>query len=129
MKDETSGVAIDVFVGLKPKMYLLLVYDNSKHKKAKGVNKIVATNISHNEFKDVLSNKKYLRHSVNRIQGENHRIGTYEINKFSLFCFDDKIYIQSNGYETYEINKISFSCFDDKMCIQNDECDGLTGGC
>ena len=28
MKDETRGVAIEVFVGLKPKMYLYLVDNN-----------------------------------------------------------------------------------------------------
>ena len=32
MKDETRGVAIKEFVGLKPKLYLFLV-DNSEHKK------------------------------------------------------------------------------------------------
>ena len=39
-----------------------------------------------------------MRHSVNRIQSKDHRIGTHEINKISLSCFDDKIYIQNNGY-------------------------------
>ena len=33
MKDETGGVAIEEFVGLKPKMYSFLV-DNSHHKKS-----------------------------------------------------------------------------------------------
>ena len=33
MKNETSGVAIEEFVRLKPKIYLFLVDDNSKHKK------------------------------------------------------------------------------------------------
>ena len=41
MKDETGGVAIGELFGLKAKMYLFLVDDNSKHKKAKGVNKNV----------------------------------------------------------------------------------------
>ena len=36
---------------------------------------------------------------MNRIQGKDHRIGTYQINKISLSCFDDKIYINNNGYE------------------------------
>ena len=40
MKEETGGVAIEEFIGLKPKMYSLLV-DNSEHKKAKCVNKNV----------------------------------------------------------------------------------------
>ena len=34
---------------------------------------------------------------MNRIQSKDHRIGTYETNKISLSCFDDKIYIQNNG--------------------------------
>ena len=42
MKDETAGVAIEEFVGLRPKMYSHLVDVNSEHKKAKGVNKNVA---------------------------------------------------------------------------------------
>ena len=36
---------------------------------------------------------------MNRIQSKNHRKGTYEINKISLFYLDDKIYIQNNGYD------------------------------
>ena len=44
-------------------------------------------------------NNKCIRHSMNRIQSKDHRIGTYEINKISLSCFDDKIYIQNNGYD------------------------------
>ena len=36
---------------------------------------------------------------MNRIQSKNHRIGTYKTNKISLPCFDDKIYIQNNGYD------------------------------
>ena len=36
MKYETIGVAIEEFVGLKPKLYSYLVDDNSEHKKSKG---------------------------------------------------------------------------------------------
>ena len=97
MKDEIAGVAIEEFVRLKPKMYSYLVDDNIEHKKTKGVNKNVVVAISHNEYKVVLLNKKCLRHSKNNIQGKDHRIGTYEINKVSLSYFDDKIYIQKNG--------------------------------
>ena len=34
---------------------------------------------------------------MNRIRSKDHKIGTYEIKKISLFYFDDKIYIQTNG--------------------------------
>ena len=36
---------------------------------------------------------------MSRIQNKDHRIGTYEINKISLPCFDDKIYVKNNGYD------------------------------
>ena len=34
---------------------------------------------------------------MNSIRSEDYRIGTYEINKISLSCFDDKTYIRNNG--------------------------------
>ena len=85
------------FVGLKPMIYSYLVDGNSKHKKVKSVNKNVVATISHNEFKNVLFNKKCLRYSVNKIQRKDHRIGAYEINKVFFLCFSGKIYIQNNG--------------------------------
>ena len=57
IKHETRSVAIEGFVGLKPKIYSFLV-DNNEHKNTKGVNKNILTTISHNEYKDVLLNNK-----------------------------------------------------------------------
>ena len=42
---------------------------------------------------------------MNMIQSKDHRIGTYEINKIFLSCFNDKIYIQSNGCDGLVISK------------------------
>ena len=61
IKDETGGVEIKEFIGLKPKMYLFLV-DNSEHKKGKGVNRYVVAIISHI---DAFLNNKCLRRSMN----------------------------------------------------------------
>ena len=68
IKDETGGVAIKEFIGLKPKIYSFLVDDSNEHRKAKGINKNVVETISHNEYKNVLLNKKCLRHAMNRSQ-------------------------------------------------------------
>ena len=38
VKDETGGVVIELFVGMKPKIYSFLLDDNREHRKAKGVN-------------------------------------------------------------------------------------------
>ena len=67
MKDETASVTIEEIVRLKPKMYQYLVDNNSEHEKVMGVNKNVVATKSHNEYKDVLLNKKYSRHSMNKI--------------------------------------------------------------
>ena len=48
MKDETGSVAIEEFVGLKPKMYSFLV-DNREHKNSNYANKNVIATISHIE--------------------------------------------------------------------------------
>ena len=34
---------------------------------------------------------------MNKIQSKDSKIGTYEINKISFSCLDDKIDIQNNG--------------------------------
>ena len=85
MKDEYGRVIIDQFIGLKSKMYSIRKINGSESTAAKGVN--IATESS--EFKDVLFNKKIIRHEMKRIQAKKHKIGTYEIDKISLSCFDD----------------------------------------
>ena len=67
-------------------MYSILSDDGKESNTGKGVN--IATEF--NEFKDTLFNKKVLRHKMTRIQIKNHKLGTYEINKISLSCFDEK---------------------------------------
>ena len=52
MEDETWGIAIEEFVGLKPKIYSSLV-DNNEYKKWKGFNKDVVATIGHHEYKDL----------------------------------------------------------------------------
>ena len=72
-------------------MYSCSVDDDSKHEKGKGGNRNVVVTIIHNKYKDVLLNKECLRHLIKRIQSKDHKIGSYEIDKISLSCFDDKM--------------------------------------
>ena len=37
---------------------------------------------------------------MKRIQSKKHKIGTYQINKTSLSCFDDKRYVLDDGIHT-----------------------------
>ena len=70
MKDEYGGVIIDEFVGLRSKMYSIKKIDSNESSTVKGVN-ITA---EFNKFKDVLFNKKIIRHKMKRIQAKKHKI-------------------------------------------------------
>ena len=76
----------------------------------KGVN--IATEF--NKLKDILFNKKVVRHKMKRIQSKKHKIGTYEINKISLLCFDDKRFVLDDGINT--LAYFQKDCIKQKMC-------------
>ena len=96
MKDELNGVNIFEFVGLKSKMYSLIENNDKEVNKAKGVKK----KLRHQEYLSVLFGKKVVRHKMKRIQSNLQRIGTYDINKISLSCFDDKRHVFDCGINT-----------------------------
>ena len=39
---------------------------------------------------------------MKKIGSENHQLGSYEVNKVALSCFDDKIYIH-DGITNYAL--------------------------
>ena len=45
--------------------------------------------------------KKQMHHKIKTIRSQRHQLGSYEINKVSLSCFDDKRYIHDNGTSSY----------------------------
>ena len=96
LKDELNGARIKEFVGLKSKMYSSTAKDDKEVNKAKGVN----LKLRHKEYVDVLFNKKVVRHKMKRIQSNLHGVNTYDVNKISLSCFDDKRYILDDGINT-----------------------------
>jgi len=40
-------------------------------------------------------------HKMKTIKSEEHQLGSYELNKASLSCFDDKRYISNDGITSY----------------------------
>ena len=97
-KDEVAGLPIVEFVGLRSKMYSLMKNNEQGSRTAKGIKKnVIKQQLQHDNYKDVLFNKKQLRHEMRLIKSEKHRIGSYLVNKTSLSCFDDKRYIHENG--------------------------------
>ena len=102
MKDEAGGIPITEFIGLRSKMYSYINDNQKGGKTAKGIKKnIIKKNIIHDDYKDTLFNNKQMMHKMKTIRSENHQLGSYEINKVSLSCFDDKRYIHEDGVTSY----------------------------
>ena len=102
VKDEAAGMPIVEFIGLRSKMYSY-VKDNGKNEKAaKVVRKyVIKKTITHENYKDCLLNGKQMLHSMRTIGSDHHQIGSYQLNKISLSCFDDKRYIHEDGIHSY----------------------------
>ena len=101
-KDEAAGVPICEFVGLRSKMYSYIKDNKKGGKTAKGIKKnVIKEDIKHEDYKDTLLNNKEMYHKMKTIRSENHELSSYEINKVSLSCFDDKRYIHEDGKTSY----------------------------
>ena len=102
-KDEVSGIPINEFIGLRSKMYSYIKDTDECGKTAKGIKKnVIKKDIKHDNYKDVLFNRKQMYHKMKTIRSQDHQLGSYEINKISLSCFDDKRYLHgltSWGYQ------------------------------
>ena len=98
-KEEAAGIPIVEFVGL---MYSYIKNYEKGGKTAKDIKKNVIKNYIKNEdYKNVLLNNKQLHHEMKTIRSQKHQLGSYEINKISLSCFDDKCYIHNNRITSY----------------------------
>ena len=101
-KDETDGVPIVEFVGLRSKMYSFEKMGGESVNKAKGVKKsVVSKRISHKDYRDTLLGRGQMRHEMTTIRSDRHRLWTCEVNKVSLSSFDDKRYILPSGVDSY----------------------------
>ena len=76
-------------------MYSILDESNNE----KSTNKGHSAFIEFLEFHDTLFQKKILRHTMGGIKCKNHDLGTYETNRISLSCSDDKQDILKNGHK------------------------------
>ena len=101
-KDEAAGVPIVEFIGLRSKMYSYIKDNEKGGKTAKGIKKnVIKNNITHENNRQTLFNDEQMYHKMKTIRSDNHQLGSYEINKVSLSCFDDKRYIHDDGKTSY----------------------------
>ena len=114
-KDETCGVPIEEFMGLRSEMYSLKLYDGKEKKTAKGVLKhIIENNLKQVEYKKVLDIASRMSHSMKMIRSYDHVLNIIEVNKITLSVYDDKRYslkdgISSYAYGHYKIEKNGYS--------------------
>ena len=72
-KHGTCNSAIKDFVGLKFKICILTTEDNHESKKLKAIKKnVVNDELKYEDYKNVLFNRSYTRHEMNRIQSKDH---------------------------------------------------------
>ena len=130
-KDEAAGNPITSFIGHKSKMYsytvelpkdrnvkkakgiivlpkvkiknkIIVLPKIKNEKKAKGIKKnIIKRDLDHKDYLSVLQNKTIRKHKIKTIRSDHHVVYSYEINKISLSCFDDKRYILDDGITSY----------------------------
>src|SRR6218665_1127272 len=107
-KDETNGFPPLEFVGLRSKMYSLLLPDDKEMKTAKGVKRsFVAKSIRHANYRDCLEKESTTLADFNNIRSIGHTVHSTNIVKAALSPYDDKRYLltskSSLSYGHYKI--------------------------
>ena len=80
MKNEFCGAIVNVFVGLKSKMYSMKKIDGKQYNTEKGVS--IATQFD--KFKDVLFNEKNVRHKMKSLNQELMKLIKYLCHVLTL---------------------------------------------
>ena len=78
-------------------MYCIVSEIGEEVNTEKGVN----IKIEFKKYENILFNKTLIRHNKKRIQSKLHKIGSYDVRKVSLSCFNNKRYILNDGITTF----------------------------
>jgi len=100
-KDETHGIPISEFVGLRSKMYSFKLDNNKSKQTAKGVKKLcVEQNIKHEDYKRCIlgQTKEDMKQTAefNLIRHIKYQLTSIKVSKSSLVAYDDKTYLLNN---------------------------------
>jgi len=118
-KDECNGRMIVEFIGLRPKMYSIIMEGDDRRnphhgtRKAKGVpSKVVKKEFHHERFnRSLFDLKRKDTVTFRTIRSDTHVISTVEVTKVGLSPMDDKKWIADDGitmfaYGDYRIRSI-----------------------
>ena len=100
MKDECGGRIIIEFIGLRSKLYSILMEDDLI-KKCKGIKKnVIKDEITFEDYKNCLFGEKELKRKMNLIVHKKHNLYTECVQKVALSSNDDKRIILENKVDT-----------------------------
>jgi hypothetical protein len=104
-KDECDGEAPSEFVGLRPKMYSLLIGAKEK-KTGKGIQRaFLKNNVTHADYRRCLLSSERAdqqQHAAfQTIRSDKHSISSLEIRKVGLCAFDNKRHLLDDGITSY----------------------------
>ena len=97
--DETAGVPITEFVGLRPKMYSYTLANDPNpdgHHRAKGIAKATSNKLRHQDSLDQLQLPPE-PYPNRRIAHKLHQVHSIEVQKRGLCAFDDKRFLLADG--------------------------------
>ena len=101
-KDETQGIPICEFIGLRSKRYSIKLDDHSEKKTAKGiVRNVIENHLKHAQYKHILYTGERMTSSMKMIRSFDHDVYTVNVTKVSLSAYDDKRHIQDDGVTSY----------------------------
>ena len=105
-KDECAGKPAVEFVGLRSKMYSLLLNsdDASENVKmtAKGIKRcFVNKRLRHDMYLQALRSREVTYASFRNFRSRCHKLETVNFQKVCLSAFDDKRYVLNNGMASY----------------------------
>lgn len=106
LKDECASKPAVEFVGLRSKMYSLLLVDDVDNENvkmtAKGVKRCYVENsVRHKMYVETLRSRQCTYATFQNIISHNHKLMTVDITKKCLSAYDDKRHICQDGYTTF----------------------------
>ena len=115
-KDETQGIPICEFIGLRSKMYCIKLDDDSEKKTAKGiVRNVIKNHLKHAQFEHILDSGDRMTFCMKMIHSFYHDIYTVNVTKISLSAYDDKRFIQDDGISSY-----AYGHYATPSCVEQD---------
>ena len=100
-KDETNGVPILEFIGLRAKMYSIRLGDDSTKLTAKGIDRgFVKKHIKHEQYRMCLEQYQSTSAHFKTIRSQRQELFTMDISKIGLSPYDDKRYLLKDSHET-----------------------------